>query len=290
MLATELEPVTPDPKKNYLTALILLVVMIVGGIVILKAYEKRAQEGETDDRPSFVTQISETKDLTYLQQDGQLKELMDLKGKVILVQVTPQSAPDPTTSAIMRRFSEKYADEEDFVMLSLMLDPGDAEGLKLELEEFSKKLGAELPQWIVASNERSTLHKFVKNEFKANMLPHEKNGKWIYDHSLVLIDKNRHVRKAVVPQKRGGAPFVVGFDFEQAKEWDEKGIKTGTDLSNVAQLEVLLNSTLGILLTENLKKKEQGSKAAVVAVTVGFGFLVLLILARMRARHLNKRF
>ncbi|MGJ8645034.1 MAG: hypothetical protein ACSHX9_16655 [Luteolibacter sp.] len=284
MPAIEFEPVTPDPKKNYRTALILLVVMIVGGIVILKAYNKRTKEAEADDRPSFVTQISETKDLMYMQQDGELKELMELKGKVILVQVTPKSAPDSVTTGVMRRFSEAYAEEEDFVMLTLMLDPGDAEGLEMQLKEFSEELGAELPKWTVASNERPTLHKFVKNEFKANMLPHEKDGEWVYDHSLVLIDKNRHVRKAVVPQKQGGASFVVGFDFEQAMKWDEEGIKTGTELNNTEQLEVLLNDTLGILLAENIEQKEQSSKAVVVAVSVGLGFLVMLILIRMRSK------
>ena len=87
MPVSELTPVTPDPKKNYRTALVLVVVMIVGGIMILKAYGKRAEEGRGDDRPSFVTQISEVKDLMYLRQDGELKELKELKGKVVLVQV-----------------------------------------------------------------------------------------------------------------------------------------------------------------------------------------------------------
>lgn len=253
MPAVKLEPVTPDPKKNYRTALILILVMIVGGIVILKAYEKRTKQGESDDRPSFVTQISDQKDLVFMQQDGELRELKELRGKVILVQVTPKGAPDPLTTEVMQRFSAAYAQSEDFILLTLMLDPGDAEGLKDQLEEFSVELGAGLPQWVVASNERPTLHKFVKNEFKANMLPHQKDGEWVYDHSLVLIDKNRHVRKAVVPQRRGGAPFVTSFDFEQAEKWDEEGIKTGTERSNVEQMEMLLGETIETVLKEKIE-------------------------------------
>jgi hypothetical protein len=114
-------------------------------------------------------------------------------------------------------------------------------------------LGADLPQWTVASNERPTLHKFIKNEFKANQLPYEKDGEWKFDRSLFLIDKDRHVRKAVVPQKRGGAPYVASFDFEQAYKWDVERIKTGTDHSNVEQLEVLLGDTIEILLKEEIK-------------------------------------
>lgn len=248
-----MEPVTPDPKKLRRTALILLVVMVVGGIVILKAYEKRVKESSDDDRPSFVTQISAPKDLVFMRQDGEIKELMVLKGKVLVVQSLPHSQPDEVTTAVMRRLSEKFADEEEFALVTLMLDPGEAGELEKQLEELAEELGAELPQWTVASNDRPTLHKFIKNEFKANMLPHEKEGKWVYDRSLVLIDKNRHVRRAVVPQKRGGAPYVTGFDFEQAEEWDEEGVKTGTELSNVEQMEVLLGETIEILLKEKPK-------------------------------------
>ena len=250
MQAKQFEPVKSDPKKNLITALILVAVMIVGGIVILKAYQKRTQEGEKDDRPSLMTQISETKDLNYIRQDGKVTDLLSLKGKVILVQSLPQSQPDDVTVAIMQRMSEKYADNPDFALVTLVLDPGPANELRGQLEEVAGSLGAELPQWTVASNERPTLHRFIKNEFKANRLPHEEAGKWTYDKSLVLIDQERRVRRAVVPQKRGGASYVAPFDFDLAAEWDEKKIKTGTERNNVQELELLLADTIELLLNE----------------------------------------
>ena len=250
MQANQFEPVKSDPKKNLITALILVAVMIVGGIVILKAYQKRTQEGEKDDRPSLMTQISETKDLNYIRQDGKVTDLLSLKGKVILVQSLPQAQPDDVTVAIMQRMSEKYADNPDFALVTLVLDPGPANELRRQLEEVAGSLGAELPQWTVASNERPTLHRFIKNEFKANRLPHEEAGKWTYDKSLVLIDRERRVRRAVVPQKRGGASYVAPFDFDLAAEWDEKKIKTGTERNNVQELELLLADTIELLLNE----------------------------------------
>jgi cytochrome oxidase Cu insertion factor (SCO1/SenC/PrrC family) len=253
MAQIKLEPVTPDPKKLRRTAFILLLVMVVGGIVILKAYEKRVKEAADDNRPSFVTQISETKDLVFMRQDGEVTDLLSLKGKVLVVQSLPKSQEDPLTTEVMKRLAEQFSGEEDFALVTLMLDPGNPEGLKDELSDLAKTLGAELPQWTVASNDRPTLHKFIKNEFKANRLPHQEGEEWRYDRSLVLIDKNRHVRRAVVPQKRGGAPFVATFDFEQAESWDEQEIKTGTDLTNVQQLEGLLGDTIQILLNEELK-------------------------------------
>lgn len=278
-----LEPVTPDPKKLRRTAWILVVIMVVGGFLILKAYEKRAKEGGKDDRASFVTQISAQKDLTYVRQDGKLTDLMSLKGKVLVVQSLPQSQPDEMTTGVMRRLSEKFADVGDFALVTLMLDPGKPEGLNAELEKLAEDLGASLPQWTVASNDRPTLHKFIKNEFKANMLPHVEDGKWLYDGSLVLIDRNRHVRRAVVPQKRGGAAYVAAFDFGQAKEWDEEGVKTGTSISNVEQLEVLLGQTAEALLAEKAVEPRQNGGTTVLYVGLGFVLLFILLIIKSRS-------
>ncbi len=277
-----MEPVRPDPKKLRRTAWILVAVMVVGGALILKAYEKRTREGEGDDRASFVTQISGQKDLTFIRQDGEVEDLMSLKGKVLVVQSLPRSQPDAMTTGVMRRLSERFAEEEDFALVTLMLDPGKPEELKRELEMLAGELGAELPQWTVATNDRETLHKFIKNEFKAHTLPHEADGGWVYDTSLVLIDRNRHVRRAVIPQKRGGAAYVAAFDFAQAKGWDDKGIKTGTTRTNVEELEELLGKTAEALLAEEAGEARRTGGATVVYVGLGFALLFLLLIIKSR--------
>lgn len=284
MPAPDLEPVKPDAKKNFITAIVLVVVMIVGGIVILKAYEKRSKEGAKDDRPSLMTQISETKDLTYIRQDGEITDLMSLKGKVLVIQSLPNSQPDEITVGVMKRLSEKYAGNDDFALVTLVLDPGAADELQAQLQSVADYLGAQLPQWTVASNERPTLHKFIKNEFKASRLPHEEGGKWLYDKSLVLLDKNRHVRRAVVPQKRGGAAYVAPFDFEMATEWDAKGIKTGTELTNVKQLEVLLEDTIDIVLAEEASIEAKAGKGVPPVLVIGLGFILLMILIFLKSK------
>ena len=278
----KLEPVVPDPKKLRRTALILVGIMILGGVLILKAYEKRAKEGAKDDRPSFVTQISETKDLSFMRQDGKVTDLDTLRGKVLVVQSLPQSEPDEMTTPVMKRLAEKFSGNDDVVLVTLMLDPGPAEGLQGELDALATDLGAELPQWVVGSNERPTLHRFIKNEFKANMMPHEVEGKWKYDRSIVLIDRNRHVRRAVIPQKTGRS-YVVPFDFEQAQEWDEDGIKTGNELTNTEQMEALVGKTLDMLLRETLQEKK-GIEPARILLVVGLGFILLIALIFLKSR------
>ncbi len=289
MAYEDLEPVTPDPKKLRRTAFILVLVMIVGGVVILKAYEKRSKEAAKDDRPSFVTRISEQKDLVFMRQDGQQKDLLSLKGKVLVVQCLASNQEDSLTTPAMKRLAEQYKANEDVALVTLMLDPGPSEGLKDQLSQLSAKLGANLPQWTVASNERPTLHKFIKNEFKANMLPYEKEGVWQYDRSLFLIDKNRHVRKAVIPQQRGGAPYVASFDFEQAQKWDDEKLTTKTENSNVQQIEVLLGQTIEVLLKEITEAPKRKNPAMILYVGMGFVLLFVLLIIKSRRSPIPKR-
>jgi hypothetical protein len=136
----------------------------------------------------------------------------------------------------------------------LVVDPIPSEKLISTLSDASNTQGIKLPQWWLGGNEPTTLHKFIKNELKASIYPNESNGKWQYDSSIVLIDKNGHIRRAVVPQKQGGPPFIATFDFEEAAKWDAKGVKTGTGRNNLEELEVLLNHTIDRLLTEEFKK------------------------------------
>lgn len=263
--------------------------MIVGGVVILKAYEKRSQDAAKDDRPSFLTKISERKDLIFMQQDGEVKDLLSLRGKVLVVQCMPSTEIDPMTTEVMKRLEDKYRDVEDFALLTLMIDSAEESAVKNQLAGLATQLGASLPKWIVATNQRPTLHKFIKNEFKANRLPHEAEGKWEYDRSLVLIDKNRHVRKAVVTQKRGGAPYVASFDFVQAQEWDGKGIKTGTENTNVQQLEVLLGQTIDAVLKDEVETLKKKNPATVLYVGIGFVLLFVMLIIKSRKANLPQR-
>jgi hypothetical protein len=67
----------------------------------------------------------------------------------------------------------------------------------------------------------------------------------------VLVDRNLKLRKAIVPQKRGGSSYVAPFDFDQAAKWDAKGVKTGTNQSNVDELKLLLENTIDYLMNNN---------------------------------------
>lgn len=247
-----MEPSIRDPKKLRNTALVLFAIMLVGGALILKAYEQWSVKQSQDDRPAVIYRITPERDLRMLRQDGKTVDLVDLRGKLIVLNVI--SLRDPQTAelsqAVMKRLAEARKTNSDLHLVTLVLDPMPPEKLLPTLTATAAAQGMTLPQWWLGSNEPKTLHKFIKNELKANIYPNEVNRKWEYDPAIVLIDKNGHVRRAVVPQKQGGPPFIATFDFDQAASWDGKGVKTGTEHSNSEQLEILLNHTIDKLLAE----------------------------------------
>ena len=251
-----LEPVTPNPRKLRNTALILVAVMIVGGWLILQAYERYTASRAADERPAMNSnRLTEEKDLPVVRQDGSRAGLFDLKGKVTVIQTVSVNDPESSarTNAVMRRVAEHFASQPDCVLVSLVLDPGSPEQATGSLVTASEKLGAKLPQWWVATTDPKILHKYVKKELKSSVFPLEQNGKWLHDTSIVLVDRTRHLRQPVVPQKRGGPAYVAPIDFDQAAAWDAKGIKSGTGRTNVEELELLLIKTIDELLAESVK-------------------------------------
>lgn len=250
-----LEPAIRDPKKLRNTAIILVVIMLIGGWLVLKAYGQWSTQQAKDDRPAIVYRITPERDLRMLRQDAKQVDLVSLRGKVVAINVISLRDPElaERSLAVMERLSKQRAANPDFVLVTLIVDPIPSEKLVSVLASTAITDHMKLPQWWVGSNEPGTLHKFIKNELKTNIFPYEKDGKWLYDPEIVLMDKNGHIRRGVVPQKRGGQPYIATFDFNDAQKWDAEGVKTGTEHTNVEQLEILLNHTIDLLLAEPAK-------------------------------------
>lgn len=252
MKAPDSEPAAVHPAQLRRTAWILVAVMVAGGFFILKAYEKMTVNQSADNRPAMIHQIRKERDLTVIRQDGKTAPLFDLRGKVIAVHCILLREPQRSqrTLAVMKRLAQSPDEFPDLQLVTLAIDPPDAEASVKALGTTAENLGITLPSWWLATTEEKTLHRFIKNELKTSIPPHHKDGVWGFDSSLFLIDRDGRLRRAVVPQQRGGPPYIATFDFDQAAEWDAKGARTGTDLTNEQQLEKLLRETIGLLLAE----------------------------------------
>lgn len=255
--APDLEPVVPDPRKLRLTAFILVGIMVVGGILILKAYERWTVKSAGDDRPQYYYRISKERDLRIMRQDGKVVDLWELHGKVWVLQVTSLAQPElgAPSAEVMQGLAETFANEPDFALVTLVLDPIPRDELEATLAAAAESRGIQLPQWWLGTNDAVDLHPFIKNQLKANLHPHVNDeGDWVFDTTLTLIDRDRHIRRAVVYQKnQPGPPYLAAFDFDEAAGWDAQGIKTGTERNNVGELEALLEKTIRQLLDEPVK-------------------------------------
>jgi cytochrome oxidase Cu insertion factor (SCO1/SenC/PrrC family) len=250
-LPANLEPALRDPRKLRRTAWILVGIMIAGGSLVYTAYEKWAASKAGDTRPAMIHKVRKEHQLRVLRQDGARADLFEPSGRVWAVHTLALSPHDSSAISldVMKRLAGIFSGNDDFTLVSLVVDPP-AAGLDAALANMAKASGMELPGWWLAASDPADTHKFIKAQLKAGIFPHQENGRWVHDTSIVLIDRAGRVRRAVVPSRSGGAPYIAAFDFDQAAKWDSEDRLTGTGRSNVEELEMLLVKTIKTLLDE----------------------------------------
>jgi cytochrome oxidase Cu insertion factor (SCO1/SenC/PrrC family) len=249
-----LEPAERDPVKLRRTAWILVALMVVGSVLVLIAYNRQAEEIAEDDRPAFITRLRLDKhDFKLWRQDEEEVNLLDLAGEVFVIVPVVFSQPDSwdTTRQILFDLRERYGERDDFHVVTITLDPENEP--PAELAGYAEDLGAELPFWWLAAAREESVHKYFKNVLQAGFMPRREDGRWIYDPSVSLVDRDRHVRQPTVRARKANGRELnyrnpVKFDFEQAAEWDEKGRQEGLDQSNVETLRGMLFETIDRLL------------------------------------------
>src|SRR6187402_3421382 len=116
-----LEPAIRDPKKLRNTALILVAMMLLGGWLVLKAYDRWSVQQAPDERPAVIYRITPERDLRMLRQDGKIVDVVDLRGSVIALNVTSLRDPQAAelSMAVMKRLAEARTGTKDFNLITL---------------------------------------------------------------------------------------------------------------------------------------------------------------------------
>ena len=251
MPAEPFEPAVRDPRKLRRTGLILTVFMIVSAVGVYLAYMKLAERQAADETPSFKGRIE--KNFKLWKQDGSEGNLAEMEGEVYVIAPVLFSEPDrwKHTRGVLERLSKRYAGRDDFHIVCLTVDP---EGEPPEkLAEYAKELGAELPQWWLGATREESVHKFLKNILKMETIPHRKDGEWIYDGTLVVVDRDRHIRKGTVRTDKR-ARMDAPFDFEAAAKWDLEQPTPGDPHRVSRDLEGLLIQVIDHVLAKPITK------------------------------------
>jgi cytochrome oxidase Cu insertion factor (SCO1/SenC/PrrC family) len=267
--AQDLEPAERDPVKLRRTAFILVGIMLLGAVLVLVAYNRNAANQADNDRPAMISRLNGN--FKLWRQDESEAALLDLEGKVIVIVPVVFSQNDwQATAGVLKDLQKRYGAQGEVTIVMLTLDP-ENEPPKV-LAEQARELGAELPSWWLATAREESVHKFVKNRLKANLYPFLREGKWVYDPALVVIDRNRHIRKPTIRMRKPNGRLLnerlpVDFDFVHAAEldaqgvpagydWDEQGNKTPIEAGNVETMKNLLFETIDQLLAEERGNKQ----------------------------------
>ncbi|MEP4078866.1 hypothetical protein [Haloferula sp.] len=257
--AQDLEPAVRDPKKLRLTGIVLVVVMLVSGFGILIAYNRSAKRQADDDRPALGSGRLD-KNFRVWRQDESEAGLLDMEGDVFVIAPVSFEQPEgwKATRKVLENLKASYGERDDFHIVMLTVDPENEPPTKLA--EYAKDLGAELPLWWLAGASEESTHKFMKRRLKAQLVPQKKEGIWEYDPSLIVVDRDRHLRQATVRARNAKGKELnfrnpVPFDFEQAAVWDAEGRSEGLEKTNVETLEDLLHKTIDHLIEQPAAKQ-----------------------------------
>jgi len=237
-----INPSAGTPRRMRRTVWILVGLIVISGVGILFAYLQMARRQGAEFHPPISTRLQQN--LGVVRQDGSGAGLLDLAGDVWVLAAVTVREPErwAKTRDVLKRLQTRYAGRKDFHLVCLTVDPN-AETPEV-LAGTAKDLGAELPNWWFAAAGEDFVHKYLKDKFKMSMLPHRDGGHWVYDTSVMVVDRDRHVRLGQLGQTS------FPFDFEQAAEWDAKGMKTGTAKSNQQTMEDVLVQTIDFLLAQ----------------------------------------
>lgn len=254
----DMTPVPRDEKALRRTALWLLLFIVVGGVMIFYAYQLKMKKEEKNDRPAVVGDLMKTirGTLQVIAQDGKRHGLEELKGKVVCLQAISLEDAQNGSFALtaMQETAKRFSNNSNVGLLSIIINPSDPATAKKMLEDIAMKIGANGSQWWIATAEPEVTVKYLKDVCKLEQAPIMENGKLVYDTTIFLVDSELKIRKPVVPQVRGGQAYVATLNFDQAAAWDKKGIKTGTEKSNLTEMQILLEKTI----TKLLEEKNQG--------------------------------
>lgn len=247
--AEMLEPAERDPRKLRRTALLLVVIMIASGVGVFAAYLKWAAKQAEDDRPGFIGRIDNKAEFGVVRHDSSGARISDLFGKVWVVCGVSVKQPETwqATREVLLRLNERYAGRDDFRIVCFTVDPNGED--PAVLANAAAEMGVGLPNWWFVGAGEEYVHKFLKNKLRLGIFPHQDDGRWIYDASLIVIDRDRHIRQATLKQGNYRRQKLT-FDFEQAAKWDAEGRTAGLEKSNSETLEAILVKTLDELLAQ----------------------------------------
>ena len=215
--------------------------MVISGIFVPRAYFKYINNSEF--RPPFEKRL--LKNIQLMDDTKGVISLTEFDNGIWLAYSTTTKKDARNTlvhekvKALRARFPE-----QTFKTCIFLVDatPDDTSLLSSYRNEESKWLTKD--DHIVAANVK-ILQKYMKNEFRFSQLPYLKDGLWIYDTDLIIIDNKQHLRGHL--------------DFAKAREYDQESAQKGEAMLREGRVDALLTRSISHLL-ENPEEEDPALK------------------------------
>jgi len=200
------------------TVLVLVGVILISGLTIPQAYLRYIEKREF--RPPFEKAL--TKNIQILDDLRGATSLSEYQGHIWLAYCT--SSQEENANVLLHqkvaKLRAKFPDETiktAIFVVDATIEQKDT--LSAYRQSFSEFLTED--DYVIAANVR-VLQKYLKNEFRFALLPYEKDGLWLYDHDLIILDR--------MPVKESGVGAVLAhlrghLNFTKAIELDQQAIK-----------------------------------------------------------------
>jgi cytochrome oxidase Cu insertion factor (SCO1/SenC/PrrC family) len=258
---TELEPADRDPVQLRRTALILLGIMLVGGVMIMAAYLVKRQQDLQEDRPALRGRLQ--KNLALVNDRKETVTLGQLEGKVWLVTQVSLSQREEMQRAVdaLRWLEGELPEQKDVRFVLLAVDPN--RDVPEELAKFRAELGVGEQWWLAGAGE-GPIRGYLKKEMKMGEVRVDESGKIEFDSMVLLVDRHLHLRPAYNFNRawavEDAARRLLEEEPERAEEfYRDFGVRPEAGLGQVEKLREAMKKDVLHVLGEDLTSEEEKS-------------------------------
>jgi protein SCO1/2 len=136
-------------------------------------------------------------DFVFINEQGDTITQEITEGKVYVSDFFFSTCPTicPIMKSQMLRVYEKYADNDDFIILSHSINP--RYDTPEVLKSYKEKLGVDSPKWQFLTGTETNVYDLAQNHYLTSALEDStaiEEGGFIHSGAFVLVDKNKHIR------------------------------------------------------------------------------------------------
>jgi len=212
------------PSNITTTVLVLLGIIIASGVLIPMAYIRFMNSREF--RPPFEKAL--TKNIQILDDLRGPTSLSEFEDSIWIAYCSSSQEGNENAlimekvKALRARFPETELKTAIFIVDATIEQK---EALAAYRAKFKDSLTEN--DYVIAANVK-VLQKYLKNEFRFALLPYEKEGTWLYDRDLIILDRlpaDANGNRPILSHMRGH------LDFAKAIELDQEAMKEGAKMA-----------------------------------------------------------